>query len=145
MKWITREHAKVDRVACPWLIQRFIDPEAQFLYVPAPRVLALAEKEGAHSYDAPGAKYTHRDGRCSFEVLIDEYHLDDPALARLATIVHGADVAADITICPEAAGLKAIAEGFAITTPDDHAKHEPEFALYDALYAWCQREAAVRS
>jgi len=145
MKWITREHAKVDRVACPWLIRRFIDPAAVFLYVPAPRVLALAEREGAHSYDAPGARYTHRDGKCSFEVLIEEYHLDDPALARLATIVHGADVAADIGICPEAAGLKAIADGFAITTPDDHAKHEPEFALYDALYAWCKKEVAVRS
>jgi hypothetical protein len=143
MKWITREHAKVDRVACPWLIRRFIDSDAQFLFVPAPRVLALAEREGAHSYDAPGAKYTHRDGKCSFEVLIEAYRLKDPALDRMARIVHGADVPEDLAICPEAAGLRAIAEGFSVTTPDDHAKLEAEFALYDALYAWCQKEVAV--
>ena len=137
MKWVTREHAKVDRIACPWLIRRFIDPTAEFLFVPADEVLSVAAREGAHSYDAPGATYTHRGGKCSFEALIEDYHLIDPALALLAKIVHGADVAADIRNCDEAAGLKAIADGFALTTPDDHEKLRLETALYDALYAWC--------
>jgi len=144
MKWITREHAKVDRVACPWLIRNFIDPEAEFRFVPAGEVLAVAAREGGHSYDAPGATYTHRDGRCSFEVLLEAYQLIDPALAMLARIVHAADVPADLALRPEAAGLRTIAEGFALTTPDDHQKLEREFAIYDALYAWCQREVGTR-
>jgi len=143
MKWVTREHAKVDRVACPWLIRKFIDPEAEFLFVAPDEVLNVAAREDAHSYDAPNAKYTHRDGKCSFETLIEEYELGDAGLARLAKIVHGADVASDVTICPEAAGLKAIAEGFAITTPNDHDKMKLEFAVYDALYAWCQKQVTV--
>ena len=143
MKWITRASAKVDRVACPWLIRRFIDPDAEFLYVPAERVLEVAAREQGHSYDAPGARYTHRDGKCSFEVLIEEYEITDPALHRLARIVHGADVTNDLWDCPEAPGLKAIAHGFAMTTPDDHAKLAAEFGVYDALYAWC--EAKVRA
>src|SRR5919198_1449941 len=95
MKWVTRERPKTDRIACPWLIKNFIDKEAEFLYVPADQVLDVAAREGGHSYDAPGATYTHRDGLCSFEVLLEEYRLDDPALALLARIVHGADVADD--------------------------------------------------
>src|SRR5713101_7754103 len=111
MKWVTRERPKTDRIACPWLIQKFIDPEAEFLYVPADEVLAVAEREGGRSYDAPGADFTHRDGLCSFEVLVEEYGLADSALALLARIVHGADVAADRDATQQSRGLHAIAEG----------------------------------
>lgn len=142
MKWVTREHAKVDRVACPWLICRFIDPQAEFLFVPADQVLAVAERDGATSYDAPQARYTHRDGLCSFEVLVEEYGLEDPALRLLARIVHGADIPADVGCMPEAAGLKAIADGFALVYADDHVKLQHAFPIYDALYAWCQKGVA---
>src|SRR5215468_5832090 len=101
MKWVTREHPKTDRIACPWLIRKFIDPKAEFLYVPADQVLDVANREGALSYDAPGARYTHRDGLCSFEVLVEEYDIDDPALHLLARIVHGADVADDRNATPQ--------------------------------------------
>jgi hypothetical protein len=137
MKWVTREGAKTDRVACPWLIKKFIDPKAEFLFVPKDEVLAVARREGGKSFDCPGADYTHRDGKCSFEVLIEDYRLSDPALQVLARIVHGADVAADVGIVPEAAGLQAIAHGFAAISPDDHRKLGLEFPVYDALYAWC--------
>ena len=140
MKWVTRERPAVDRIACPWLIRRFVDPEAEFLYVPADRVLEVAEDEGALSYDAPGARYTHRDGLCSFEVLVEEYELHDPALHLLARIVHGADVAEDVDATPQSAGLKAVAEGFSYAEPDDHRQLELELPVYDALYAWCRRE-----
>ena len=140
MKWVTRERPKTDRIACPWLIRRFIDPEAEFLYVPADKVLEVAEDEGALSYDAPGARYTHRDGLCSFEVLVEEYELDDPALHLLARIVHGADVAEDLDATPQSAGLKAVAEGFSYAEPNDHRQLELELPVYDALYAWCRRE-----
>ena len=110
MKWVTRENANVDRIACPWLIKRFIDPEAEFLFVPKDQVLEVAERETAHSYDAAGAEYTHRDGKCSFDVLVEEFSLtDDPALVRLAQIVHAADVSGDIDSSPEGRGLSAIA------------------------------------
>ncbi len=105
MKWVTREGAKTDRVACPWLIRKFIDPSAEFLFVPKEQVLAVAAREGGKSFDCPGADYTHKDGKCSFEALVDAHHLTDPALHLLARIVHGADVAADVGIVPEAAGL----------------------------------------
>lgn len=140
MKWVTRAGAKTDRVACPWLIRKYIDPQAEFLFVPADQVLGVAKREGAKSFDAPGADYTHREGKCSFEVLIEEYGLRDPAVLRLAKIVHGADVAADLHITPQSAGLKAIAEGFSEMCADDHKKLELEFPMYDALYAWCQAE-----
>jgi hypothetical protein len=140
MKWVTRERPKTDRIACPWLIRRFIDPEAEFLYVPADKVLEVAEDLSALSYDAPGARYTHRDGLCSFEVLVEEYELDDPALHLLARIVHGADVAEDVDATPQSAGLKAVAEGFSYAEPDDHRQLELELPVYDALYAWCRRE-----
>jgi hypothetical protein len=140
MKWVTRERPKTDRIACPWLIRRFIDPDAEFLYVPADKVLEVAEDEGALSYDAPGARFTHRDGLCSFEVLVEEYELDDPALHLLARIVHGADVAEDVDATPQSAGLKAVAEGFSYAEPDDHRQLELELPVYDALYAWCRRE-----
>jgi len=139
MKWITREHVKVDRVACPWLIRRYIDPDAEFLFVPAAEVAAVAAREGATPFDVGGAVLGHRDGKCSFETIIEEYRLlaRDPALARMAGIVHGADVSADLDRVPESRGLKAIAEGFGLVHADDHAILEAEFPLYDALHAWC--------
>ena len=123
MKWITREHVKVDRVACPWLIRKFIDPEAEFLFVPAADVATVAEREGATPFDTQGAKLGHRDGNCSFETIIEEYGLlaRDPALGRMAAIVHGADVSADLDRVPESRGLKAIAEGFGLVYADDNA------------------------
>jgi hypothetical protein len=144
MKWVTRENANVDRVACPWLIKRFIDPDAEFLFVGRDDVLPVAEREGAHSYDAAGAEYTHRDGKCSFDVLVEEFDLEgDPALVRLALIVHAADVSEDIDSSPEGRGLSAIAHGFALLHgTDDHRKIELETPMYDALYAWCQSQMA---
>ncbi|MDP9297997.1 MAG: chromate resistance protein [Actinomycetota bacterium] len=144
MKWVTRENANVDRIACPWLITRFIDPEAEFLFVDRDEVLEVADRETANSYDAPGARYTHRDGKCSFDVLVEEFHLtDDPALVRLAEIVHAADVSEDIDSSPEGRGLSAIAHGFALVHgTQDHKKIELESPMYDALYAWCQRQTA---
>src|SRR5215472_11851560 len=123
MRWVTRKNASVDRVACPWLVKRFIDPDAEFLYVPAQDVAATAEREGAIPYDVSGVELGHVDGRCSFESIIHKYGLTDPALDRLALIVHGADVTADADITPQAAGLKAIAFGFAMVHgEDDHEK-----------------------
>jgi len=145
MKWITREGAKTDRVACPWLIKKFIDPQAEFLFVPKEQVLEAARREGGKSFDCPGGDYTHREGKCSFEVLLEAHGLQDRALQALARIVHGADIAADVGIVPEAAGLQAVAHGFAAICPDDHRKLELEFPVYDALYAWCQAKAAGRS
>jgi hypothetical protein len=144
MKWVTRENANVDRIACPWLIKRFIDPDAEFLFVGRDEVLPTAEREGAHSYDAPGARYTHRDGKCSFDVLVEEFALGgDPALVRLAAIVHAADVSEDRDTSPEGPGLYAIANGFAIVHgTEDHRKIELETPMYDALYAWCQAQEA---
>ena len=144
MKWVTRENANVDRIACPWLIKRFIDPEAEFLFVPRDDVLEAAEREGGHSYDAPGAEYTHRDGKCSFDVLVEEFKLgDDPGLVRLAEIVHAADVSEDIDSSPEGRGLSAIAHGFALLHgTDDLRKIELETPMYDALYAWCRQQTA---
>ncbi len=141
MKWVTRKNANVDRIACPWLIRRFVDKNPEFLYVPAEQVLEVAEREGGIPYDVKGAELGHIDGRCSFESIMVKYNLNDPALKMLAKIVHGADVAADTNIVPEAAGLKAIAHGFALLHGDnDHEKIRLETPLYDALYAWCQRQ-----
>jgi hypothetical protein len=144
MKWVTREGAKTDRVACPWLIRKFIDRQAEFLFVPAGRVLEAARREDGKSFDCPGADYTHREGMCSFEVLVEEYHLQEPALHLLARIVHGADIPADVGIAPEAAGLQAIAHGLAAICLDDQRMPELEFPVYDALYAWCQAKAEGR-
>ncbi len=144
MKWITRERVKVDRVACPWLIQKFVDPEAEFLFVPAAEVKEIAEREGATPYDVPGTELGHHDGKCSFEAIVSKYAIDDPAVGLLAQIVHGADVAADLYGRPEAPGLKAIAEGFQqMGLPDDHAILALEFPVYDALYVYCQRQTAA--
>jgi len=144
VKWVTRENANVDRIACPWLIRRFIDPDAEFLFVTRDQVLETAEREGAHSYDAPGADYTHRGGKCSFDVLVEEYKLDgDHALVRMAGVVHAADVSEDRDSSPEGPGLYAIARGFALLHgTDDHGKIALETPMYDALYAWCQKETS---
>jgi hypothetical protein len=143
VRWVTRERPKTDRIACPWLIRNFIDRDAVFLYVPADEVLVVAERESAISFDAPDARYTHRDGLCSFEVLVEEYEIRDPAIARLARIVHGADVAEDRDATPESRGLLAVAEGFHLLELDDHRQLELSMPVYDALYAWCRNEIAA--
>ena len=144
MKWVTREHPKTDRIACPWLIRTFIDPEAEIVYVPTDQVLAYAEREGAISFDAKGARYTHRDGLCSFEVLVEEHHLGGyPALALVARVVHGADVAEDVAATPQSAGLQAVADGFSYLDIPDQRQLELELPVYDALYAWAQRQVAA--
>jgi len=141
MKWITRERVKVDRVACPWLIRRFIDPDAEFLFVPADRVLEITRQQNATPYDVSGAELGHHNGKCSFEAIIAKYGIKDPAVHLLAKIVHGADVEHDLYNRPEAPGLEAIAEGFRhLGLADDRAILEREFIVYDALYAYCQRE-----
>jgi hypothetical protein len=144
MKWVTRQNANVDRIACPWLIKRFIDSDAEFLYVPRDQVLETAAREDARSYDAPGAQYTHRDGKCSFDVLVEEFGLaGDQALVRLAEIVHAADISEDRASSPEGPGLYAIAHGFALLHGTaDHTKIELETPMYDALYAWCQEQVS---
>ena len=141
MKWITRDRPKTDRIACPWLIRRFIDPDAEIVYAPADQVLAVAERDGGHSFDAPGATYTHRGNACSFETLIGEFQLGtDPALVRLARIVHAADVDGDLHTDPLGAGLLAIGIGGLDVETDDHVLLERASFVYDALYAWCQRD-----
>ena len=141
MKWVTRARPKVDRVACPWLIRRFVDPQAEFLYVPAEEVAAVAAREGATPYDVPNAELGHHGAECSFDAIVKKYHLTDPALLRLALIVRGADAAAkDLT--PESRGLEAVAEGFRIVYRDDHELLEHEMPVYDALYAYCQQQTA---
>jgi hypothetical protein len=141
MKWVTRANANVDRVACPWLIKRFVDPDAEFLFVAPDEVMPTAEREGAIPYDVPNVELGHVDGRCSFESIVRKYQLTDPALAELSRIVHGADVAEDVRITPQSAGLSAIARGFALLHGDaDQEKIRLESPMYDALYVWCQRE-----
>lgn len=144
MKWVTREHPHTDRIACPWLIKRFIDADAEIVYVPRDDVLPYAEREGAISFDAPGAKYTHRDGLCSFEVLVEEYKLGaDPALALVAKVVHGADVSEDADITPESRGLEAIARGFMHLGVSDQEQLALELPVYDALYEWARRKVGA--
>jgi hypothetical protein len=142
VKWVTREHPRTDRIACPWLILRFIDADAEIKYVAPDRVLAVAEAEGATSFDAPGASYTHHDGKCSFETLVDEFRIDDPAIALMARIVHGADVAEDRDVTPESRGLLAIADGFAMLGVEDQRQLELELPVYDALYAWATKQVS---
>jgi hypothetical protein len=146
MKWVTRKNANVDRIACPWLIKRFVDKDAEFMYVPTDQVTAVAQREDAIPYDVAHVELGHVDGRCSFESIILKYGLRDPALDLLAKIVHGADVEKDRAIAPEASGLYAIAHGFALVHgDDDHEKIRLETPMYDALYAWCQKQTAKRS
>jgi hypothetical protein len=137
MKWITREKARVDRIACPWLISRFIDREAVFLFVPAGEVMAVAEREAATPYDVPGVELGHHGDRCSFDAFLEKYKLTDPALAALALIVRGADTShRDLT--PESAGLYALATGFQASSKDDFDNMGRQFPAYDALYAYCR-------
>ena len=139
MRWVTRKNAAVDRIACPWLIRRFVDAEAEFLYVEPTKVETIVREQHAIPFDTEGAELSHVEGRCSFESILVKYGLDDPGLARMARIVHGADIEKDIAQTPEAGGLKAIAIGFRrIYGERDQEKLEAEMGLYDALYAWCR-------
>src|SRR4051794_21401270 len=138
MKWVTREHPHTDRIACPWLIRKFIDADAEIVYVPHDQVLDYAEREGAISFDAPGARYTHRDGLCTFEVLVVDHQITDPAVLRMALVVHGADVSEEVAVTPESAGLEAIARGFMLLGVDDQTQLAMELPVYDALYAWAR-------
>jgi hypothetical protein len=140
MKWVTRERVKVDRVACPWLIGKFIDPAAEFLFVPAERVVPVAKETGAIPYDVPNVEFGHHGKECSFDALVKKYGLDrDPALVLLGKIVNGADTDNTLWYQPESAGLNAIAEGFRhLGYKDDHEQIAAERIVYDALYAYCQ-------
>jgi len=144
LKWVTRERPKTDRIACPWLIRRFIDPEAEILYVPTDEVLAVAEKEGARSFDTPDADFTHRDGKCTFEILIEEFDLakDHPALGTLAQIVHAADISSDIDSHPFGSAIEAIGAGGLDAEPDDLRLLERGSFVYDALHAWCAKQSS---
>jgi len=142
VKWVTRARPKTDRIACPWLIKRFIDSDAEILYVLPDQVLDVAEREGARSFDAPDAEFTHRNGKCTFEVLIDEFGLTDSGpLARLARIVHAADVSEDRMTDPLGPGVEAIGSGGILAEPDDQVLLEKGSFVYDALYAWCEHQA----
>ena len=137
MKWITREKARVDRIACPWLISRFIDREPTFLFVPSSQVLSVAEGEGAIPYDVPNVELGHHGERCSFDAFLDKYGLTDPALRMLSLIVRGADTDAR-ELTPESSGLYAVATGFQAIAKDDHDNMAKQFPAYDALYAYCR-------
>jgi hypothetical protein len=138
MQWVTRERPKIDRIACPWLIRRFVEPAAEFLYVPADRVFAVAKEAGATPYDIPGADpFSHVGELCSFDAFISHFKLDDPALHSLALIVRGADTARH-DLAPQASGLHAISMGLSANIADDHAMLEQGMIIYDALYTWCR-------
>jgi hypothetical protein len=144
MKWVTRENAGVDRIACPWLIQRFVDAQAEFLFVAPDRVHQVAASEGATPFDVEGVELGHVDGRCSFESILIKFGLTkDPALAMLGKVIHAADVTADAATAPEGRGLKAIAAGFRLLHGrDDHLKLRLQSPMYDALYAWAAQAAS---
>ena len=142
MKWITRSHVHVDRVACPWLIKRFVDNEATFIFTSAKNIDDVAAREKAIPFDAPGARLGHHEGRCSFESIILEYGLTDSALLRMARIIHSADISADMDNDPLARGIEAIAQGFSIRFPNDEENLQRQFELYDSLYAWCRFDIA---
>jgi hypothetical protein len=141
MKWVTRSHVHVDRVACPWLILRFVDSEAEFIFVPRSMVNEVAEKEGAIPFDAPSVELGHHQGKCSFEAIIEKYKLNDPALLRLAKIVHAADTN-EMDSEPLARGFEAIAVGYSLRFPDDKENLAQQFEMYDALYGWCRLDVA---
>ena len=138
MKWVTRARPKVDRIACPWLIKRFVDPAAEFLYVPGEQVMAVVQEQGAIPFDVPDVELGHHGAECSFDAIIKKYGLTDPALVQLALIVRGADTS-DKGLTPESPGLDAIAEGFRLTHEDDLQQLASESAVYDALYAFCRQ------
>jgi len=137
MKWVTRERPKIDRIACPWLILRYIDREAEFLFVPAAQVLAVAQATGATPYDIPGVEMSHVGERCSFDAFVAKYRLDEPALQQLATIVRGADTSR-LDLAPQSAGLYAISLGLSQLFSDDHTMLRHGLVMYDALHAWCR-------
>lgn len=141
MKWITRSHVHVDRVACPWLIKRFVDSEAEIIFVPKSQINGAAEREGAIPFDAPGVELGHQDGLCTFDVIIKKYDLTDKALLRMAKIVNAADTD-KLDNDPIAAGLEAIAVGYSLRFPNDQENLEFQFEVYDALYAWCRLQVA---
>jgi hypothetical protein len=137
MKWITRERPKIDRIACPWLIERFIDKDPEFLYVPATEVFKIAEETGAIPYDIPGAELSHVGELCSFDAFLLKYGLTDPALQQLAVIVRGADTS-KLDLTPQSAGLYAVSLGLSQNYADDHALLMHGMVIYDALYSWCK-------
>lgn len=147
MRWVTRSRPKTDRIACPWLLRRFIDKDAEILFLPPADVVPTAAKDAeARSFDAPGADYTHRGNRCTFEVLIEEFELGgDPALKRLAQIVHAADISDDLGTDPMGPGLRAIGEGGLDVEVDDQRLLERGSFVYDALYEWCKRQVSVET
>ena len=142
MLWVTRSHVHVDRVACPWLITRFVDNEAEFLFVPASQIEKIVHETGAIPFDAPGVELGHVEGRCSFESIIANYGLTEPGLLRLAQIIHAADVSADIDTDPIGRGLEAIASGYSLRFPEDEENISAQFEVYDSLYAWCRLQVA---
>lgn len=137
LKWVTREKARVDRIASPWLIKRFVDPQAEFLFVPADSVLEVARREGAIPFDVPGVELGHHGDECSFDAIMRKHGLKDPALLELAKIVRGADTV-NRTLTPESPGLASLAEGFRMISKDDYENMAKQFPVYDALYAFCQ-------
>ena len=137
MKWVTRERPKIDRIACPWLITRFIDAEPEFLYVPSDQVMAVAQDTGAVPYDVPGVRFTHEGDLCSFDAFMKAYDLTEPALQQLALIVRGADTA-QLSLAPQSAGLLALSLGLSRVFSDDHEMLRHGLWLCDALYAWCR-------
>jgi hypothetical protein len=144
MLWVTRSHVHVDRVACPWLITRFIDNEAEFLFVPRNQIEQVVKETGAIPFDAPGVELGHHENRCSFEALLLKYELKEPSLLRMAKIVHAADVETDIDTDPIARGLEAIASGYSLRYPKDEENLTHQFDVYDALYAWCRLDTAKK-
>ena len=144
MLWITRSHVHVDRVACPWLITRFIDNQAEFLFVPASQVEKVAGETGAIPFDVQGVELGHHENRCSFESIILKFGLKEPGLLRLAKIVHAADISEDIDTDPLARGLEAIATGYSLRFPDDMQNIEHQLEIYDSLYAWCRLDVAKK-
>jgi hypothetical protein len=137
MRWVTRERPKFDRIACPWLVARFVDPDPEFLYVPADRVLAVAEETGAIPYDVPDVELGHEGPSCSFDAFLAKYRLDDPALHRIAIIVRGADTSRH-DLAPQCAGLFAVSVGLSALFADDHEMLRHGMVVYDALYAWAK-------
>ncbi len=144
MKWITRERPKIDRIACPWLVARFIDREPEFLYVPRERVREEATRTGAIPYDIPDVELGHVGAECSFDAFLKKYRLEHPGLSRLAVIVRGADTGR-LDLAPESPGLLAISQGLAANFPDDHEMLRHGMVMYDALYAWCRSLAGASS
>ncbi|AQH05117.1 chromate resistance protein (plasmid) [Burkholderia sp. KK1] len=143
MKWVTREHPKVDRIACPWLVQRFIDPDAEFLFVPRDDVMRIAAEMDATPYDVPNVELGHHGELCSFDAFLDKFQVTDPALHKLASIVRGADTGR-LDLAPEATGLYAVSIGLSRTFSDDHEQLRCGMLVYDALYAWCNNNARVK-